>query len=98
MARSGAAARDDATARDTGATWRADEAVAYLRRALEEGAPGDDRGALLAALGTAAFDAGLPEACGWLSAAADEAERSREGGRNDESILLQKHLPTDFAG
>ena len=51
---------------------RADEAVVYLRRALDEGAPGDDRGALLAALGVAAFDAGLPEACGWLFAAADE--------------------------
>ena len=56
----------------TMATPRADEAVVYLRRALDEGAPGDDRGALLAALGVAAFDAGLPEACGWLLAAADE--------------------------
>ena len=54
------------------ATSRADEAVVYLHRALEEGAPGDDRGALLAALGVAAFDAGLPEACGWLLAAAEE--------------------------
>ncbi|MDA0138778.1 AAA family ATPase, partial [Solirubrobacter deserti] len=56
----------------SGGVAGADEAVMYLRRALDEGASGDDRGALLAALGTAAFDAGLPEARGWLLAAADE--------------------------
>jgi DNA-binding CsgD family transcriptional regulator len=37
-------------------------AVAYLQRALEERAPGDDRGQLLAALAVATFDAGLPGA------------------------------------
>ena len=36
-------------------------AAAYLERALEERAPGDDRGQLLALLGTAASDAGLPD-------------------------------------
>ena len=35
-------------------------AAAYLQRALEERAPGDDRGQLLAALAVATFDAGLP--------------------------------------
>jgi DNA-binding CsgD family transcriptional regulator len=34
-------------------------AAAYLQRALEERAPGDDRGQLLAALAVATFDAGL---------------------------------------
>ena len=37
-------------------------AAAYLQRALEERAPGDDRGQLLAALAVATFDAGLPGA------------------------------------
>jgi DNA-binding CsgD family transcriptional regulator len=37
-------------------------AAAYLQRALEERAPGDDRGRLLAALAVATFDAGLPGA------------------------------------
>ena len=36
-------------------------AAAYLERALAEGAPGDDRGQLLARLGTVSFDAGLPD-------------------------------------
>jgi DNA-binding CsgD family transcriptional regulator len=36
-------------------------AAAYLERALEERAPGDDRGKMLAKLGTVAFDAGLPD-------------------------------------
>ena len=36
-------------------------AAAYLERALQERAPGDDRGKLLARLGTVAFDAGLPD-------------------------------------
>jgi DNA-binding CsgD family transcriptional regulator len=37
-------------------------AAAYLERALEEHAPGDDRGHMLAQLATVAFDAGLPDA------------------------------------
>jgi DNA-binding CsgD family transcriptional regulator len=37
-------------------------AAAYLQRALDERAPGDDRGQLLAALAVATFDAGLPGA------------------------------------
>ena len=37
-------------------------AASYLQRALEERAPGDDRGRLLAALAVATFDAGLPGA------------------------------------
>ncbi|MDA0166546.1 AAA family ATPase [Solirubrobacter ginsenosidimutans] len=36
-------------------------AAAYLERALQERAPGDDRGKMLARLGTVAFDAGLPD-------------------------------------
>ena len=36
-------------------------AVAYLERALEERAPGDDRGRLLADLAAAEFDAGRPD-------------------------------------
>src|SRR6185503_19395365 len=36
-------------------------AAAYLERALLERAPGDDRGRILARLGTVAFDAGLPD-------------------------------------
>ena len=36
-------------------------AAAYFERALEERAPGDDRGTMLAQLGTVAFDAGLPD-------------------------------------
>ncbi len=39
-----------------------DAAAAYLQRALEERAPGDDRGQILAALAVATFDAGLPGA------------------------------------
>jgi DNA-binding CsgD family transcriptional regulator len=37
-------------------------AATYLQRALEERAPGEDRGQLLAALAVATFDAGLPGA------------------------------------
>jgi DNA-binding CsgD family transcriptional regulator len=55
---------------------RGEEAAGYLRRALDEGAPTDDRPALLAALGVACFDAGLPDARDWLQAAADEGVRS----------------------
>lgn len=55
---------------------RGDEAATYLRRALDEGAPTDDRPALLASLGIACFDGGLPEAREWLQAAADEGVRS----------------------
>jgi len=36
-------------------------AAAYLERALEERAPSDDRGQMLAQLATVAFDAGLPD-------------------------------------
>ena len=36
-------------------------AAAYLERALEEHAPGDDRGQMLAQLAMVAFDAGLPD-------------------------------------
>ncbi len=36
-------------------------AAAYLERALQEHAPGDDRGRMLAQLATVAFDAGLPD-------------------------------------
>ncbi len=36
-------------------------AAAYLERALEEHAPGDDRGQMLAQLAMLAFDAGLPD-------------------------------------
>src|SRR5207237_5088711 len=36
-------------------------AAAYLERALEERAPGDDRGRMLAQLASVAFDAGLPD-------------------------------------
>ena len=36
-------------------------AAAYLERALEEHAPGDDRGHMLAQLAMVAFDAGLPD-------------------------------------
>jgi DNA-binding CsgD family transcriptional regulator len=39
-----------------------DAAAAYLQRALEERAPGDDRGRMLAGLAVATFDAGLPGA------------------------------------
>jgi DNA-binding CsgD family transcriptional regulator len=39
-----------------------DAAAAYLQRALEERAPGDDRARILAALAVATFDAGLPGA------------------------------------
>jgi DNA-binding CsgD family transcriptional regulator len=37
-------------------------AASYLERALEEHAPGDDRGRMLADLGAVAYDAGLPDA------------------------------------
>jgi DNA-binding CsgD family transcriptional regulator len=37
-------------------------AVVYLERALAEGAPGEDRGRLLAQLGMVSYDAGLPDA------------------------------------
>jgi len=49
-----------AVAAERGGVPRA--AAAYLERALQERAPGDDRGRMLARLGTVAFDAGLPDA------------------------------------
>jgi DNA-binding CsgD family transcriptional regulator len=41
-------------------------AATYLERALQEHAPGDDRGRMLADLATVTFDAGLPDAAGRL--------------------------------
>jgi DNA-binding CsgD family transcriptional regulator/tetratricopeptide (TPR) repeat protein len=52
-------------------------AAAYLERALEERAPGDDRGRMLALLGTAASDAGLPDSRRRLRQALTEV-RDRE--------------------
>ncbi len=52
-------------------------AAAYLERALEERAPGDDRGQMLALLGTAASDAGLPDSRRRLRQALTEV-RDRE--------------------
>jgi hypothetical protein len=52
-------------------------AAAYLERALEERAPGDDRGHMLALLGTAASDAGLPDSRRRLRQALTEV-RDRE--------------------
>jgi DNA-binding CsgD family transcriptional regulator len=49
-------------------------AAAYLQRALEERAPGEDRGQLLAALAVATFDAGLPGARDRLREALAEVE------------------------
>ena len=68
-------------------------AAGYLERALEERAPGDDRGRLLADLGALTFDAGLPDAArrprlsarapGRRDAArrADPSRRARGAGR-----------------
>jgi DNA-binding CsgD family transcriptional regulator len=47
-------------------------AASYLERALEERAPGDDRGRLLADLGAAMFDAGRPGAAQRLRASLRE--------------------------
>jgi DNA-binding CsgD family transcriptional regulator len=52
-------------------------AAAYLERALQERAPGDDRGRMLAQLATVAFDAGLPDSRQRLVEALHEA-RDRE--------------------
>ena len=52
-------------------------AAAYLERALEERAPGDDRGRMLAQLATVAFDAGLPDSRRRLREALHEV-RDRE--------------------
>jgi hypothetical protein len=48
-------------------------AAAYLERALQERAPGDDRGRMLAQLATVAFDAGLPDSRQQLLEALHEA-------------------------
>ena len=48
-------------------------AAAYLQRAADERAPGDDRGAILARLATISFDAGLPDAKQRLREALNEA-------------------------
>src|SRR4051794_35679060 len=48
-------------------------AAAYLERALQERAPGDDRGRMLARLATVAFDAGLPDSRRQLLEALQEA-------------------------
>ena len=61
-------------------------AAAYLERALAEGAPGDDRGKLLARLGTVAFDAGLPDARLRLR------EALREGRDRDSRIDVLTRL------
>ncbi len=53
-------------------------AAAYLERALEERAAGDDRGEMLSRLTTLVFDAGLPGASRWLREALDHV-RDREG-------------------
>jgi DNA-binding CsgD family transcriptional regulator len=53
-------------------------AAAYLERALEEHAPGDDRGHMLAQLAMVAFDAGLPDSQRRLLDALPEV-REREG-------------------
>ena len=53
-------------------------AAAYLERALQERAPGDDRGHLLAQLATVAYDAGLPDARERLREALGEAH-DRDG-------------------
>jgi DNA-binding CsgD family transcriptional regulator len=50
----------------------AHSAVAYLERALEERARGDNRGQMLALLAAVTFDAGLPDARGRLLAALRE--------------------------
>jgi DNA-binding CsgD family transcriptional regulator len=50
-----------------------DTAAAYLERALQERAPGDDRGRMLAQLATVAFDAGLPDSRQRLLEALQEA-------------------------
>jgi DNA-binding CsgD family transcriptional regulator len=50
----------------------AHSAVAYLERALEERAGGDNRGQMLALLAMVTFDAGLPDARGRLLAALRE--------------------------
>jgi DNA-binding CsgD family transcriptional regulator len=52
-------------ARAAGDAWEhgaAHTAAAYLQRAVDERAPGDDHGRMLAQLATFAFDAGLPDA------------------------------------
>jgi len=54
----------DALTRAAGAAVKRgapETAAAYLERALEERAPGDERGQMLAQLATVAFDAGLPD-------------------------------------
>jgi DNA-binding CsgD family transcriptional regulator len=61
-------------------------AAAYLERALAEGAPGDDRGRMLATLATVAFDAGLPDSRRRLREALHEV-RDREG-RTDVLMRL----------
>ena len=63
--------------RATAARRRA--AAAYLERALEERAPGDDRGGMLAALSTVAFDAGLPDSRRRLLEALREVARRSAG-------------------
>ena len=50
-----------------------DTAVVYLERALDERAPGDDRGRMLSLLGSLTFDAGLPETRARLREALREA-------------------------
>ena len=60
-------------------------AAAYLERALEERAPGDDRGRMLAQLGTVAFDAGLPELAPAAARGAGRGARPRRPHRRADA-------------
>ena len=63
-------------------------AAAYLERALEERAPGDDRGKMLAQLGTVAFDAGLPDSRRLLHEALPRGARPRRPRRRAHAARL----------
>ncbi len=85
-------------------------AAAYLQRALDERAPGDNRGDLLAALAVATFDAGLPGARDRLREAViqidDHATRVElltrlatwyvlDAGDDELSLLLAREVAAD---
>jgi DNA-binding CsgD family transcriptional regulator len=87
-----------------------DAAAAYLQRAVDERAPGDDRGRLLAALAVATFDAGLPGARARLREAVaqidDHATRVElltrlatwyvlDAGDDELSLLLAREVDAD---
>ncbi len=63
-------------------------AAGYLERALEERAPGDDRGRVLADLGALTFDAGLPDA----------ARRLRDSLREPQDDATRIDALTRLAG